>query len=250
MLRDIYAAATSAVGAANDTISCALQSFVYFMNRYPDAWERVRREVEEAQRTQGLCRNRVVKFADAQKLPFLQACIKEALRVFGPVPMTLPRLAPSGGLTIGSEHFPEGTILSINYCVMHHSKELWGPDVREFNPDRWLRNNVRELDKYFMPVSDLLVTNTQGKGIFPSQLTRFFFSNIQWGQGYNSCPGQHIARTELSKITATLVRDYKITQLNKNQDWQWKAYFRVVPHSWPCYIERRVGRNSVIGDAI
>jgi hypothetical protein len=45
---------------------------------------------------------------------FVQACVKEALRVFGPVPMGLPRIAPKGGLTIGDRTIPEGTIVSIN----------------------------------------------------------------------------------------------------------------------------------------
>lgn len=165
-LRDVYAAATSAVGAASDTMSCALQSFVYFMIRHPNAWERVCGEIEQAQQKQGLFRDRIVKFADAQKLPFLQACIKEALRLFGPVPMTLPRLAPPGGLAIGNKHFPEGTIVSINPWVMHHSKEFWGPDAREFNPDRWLKGDSRDLDRYFMPVRDLLIINTHNKSCF------------------------------------------------------------------------------------
>jgi hypothetical protein len=86
--------------------------------------------------------------------------------------MTLPRLAPPGGLTIGSKHFPEGTILSINPWVMHHSRELWGPDAREFNPDRWLKDDAGELDRYFMPVSDLLTTNTHNKSMLSRQLTR------------------------------------------------------------------------------
>ncbi|KAK3950571.1 cytochrome P450 [Pseudoneurospora amorphoporcata] len=80
-LRDVYATATAAVGAASDTITCALQSFVYFMNHHPNAWKRAHEEIEEVQPAQGLCRDRVVKFAHAQGLPFLQACIKEALRV-------------------------------------------------------------------------------------------------------------------------------------------------------------------------
>jgi cytochrome P450 len=45
---------------------------------------------------------------------FVQACVKEALRIFGPVPMGLPRIAPKGGLTIGDRTIPEGTIVSIN----------------------------------------------------------------------------------------------------------------------------------------
>jgi len=45
---------------------------------------------------------------------YVQACVKEALRVFGPVPMGLPRIAPKGGLVIGDRKIPEGTIVSIN----------------------------------------------------------------------------------------------------------------------------------------
>lgn len=151
--RDVYAIATGAVGAGSDTVSCALQSFIYHMNRHPSAWQRVRAEMDEAIMDRGACQQPVVSFADAQSLPFLQTCIKEALRVFAPVPMGLPRVAPIGGVTIGDKHFPEGTILSINPWVMHHNKEIWGPDAREFNPDRWSRADASDLDKFFMPVS-------------------------------------------------------------------------------------------------
>jgi len=60
----------------------------------------------------------------------------------------------------------------------------------------------------------------------------------KFGAGYNSCPGQHIAKIELSKLAATLVRDYDIRQVDKTQDWQWKAFFTMVPHSWPVYVEK------------
>lgn len=62
---------------------------------------------------------------------------------------------------------------------------------------------------------------------------------LQWGQGGNSCPGQHIAKIELMKVIATLVRDYTFRQVDQNQQWQWKACFTMVPHSWPCYVEKR-----------
>lgn len=153
-MRDVYAIATGAVGAGSDTVSCSLQAFVYFMNRHPDAWDRVHAEMDEAVKS-GFCQDDIVSFADAQKLPFLQICIKEALRVFGPVPQGLPRIAPPGGITIGDTFFPEGTILSINVWVMHHSKEIWGQDAREFNPDRWYKDEISAQEKYFIPVSVL-----------------------------------------------------------------------------------------------
>ncbi|KFH47378.1 Pisatin demethylase-like protein [Hapsidospora chrysogenum ATCC 11550] len=208
---DVYAQTTGAVGAGSDTISCALQAFVYYMLRHPNAWQRARDEIDEAIKTHGICQDPVVTFADTLKLPFLQACIKEAMRVFAPVPMGLPRVVPEGGLDIGDQHFTKGTIVSINSWVLHRDKEIWGPDAHEFNPDRWLKDNSSHLDNFFMP----------------------------WGWGYNSCPGQHLAKIELSKVTATLVRDYNVRQADPNQEWQWKAYFTMVPHSWPCHVERR-----------
>lgn len=153
-LRDIYAQAVTTVGAGADTVSCALQSFVYYTIRHPTAWQRVRDEIESA-RKEGRCTDRVIQFEHAQKLPYLQACIKEAMRVFGPVPMGLPRVAPKGGLTVGDRTFPAGTILSINPWVMHHSKEIWGPDAHEFNPDRWFEEGATALEKYWIPVSCL-----------------------------------------------------------------------------------------------
>ncbi|KAB5580586.1 cytochrome P450 [Coniochaeta sp. 2T2.1] len=209
-LRDIYAQATTTVGAGADTVSCALQSFVYHMIRQPTVWQRARAEIDAA-RMEGLCEDRVVLFDHAQKLPYLQACIKEAMRVFGPVPMGLPRVAPRGGVTVGDRTFPAGTILSINPWVMHHSREIWGPDAHEFNPDRWLEESVAGLEKYWIP----------------------------FGAGYNSCPGQNVTKIELSKITATIVRDYDICQVNPEQEWKYKAYFTVVPHSWPCLVRKR-----------
>ncbi|KAI1340026.1 cytochrome P450 [Xylariaceae sp. FL0016] len=209
-MKYLVAAASSNVGAGSDTVSCGLQSFFYHMLRHPDAMKRAQAEIEDACR-QGRCTQRVVSYEDAVQLPYLQACIKEALRIFGPVPMGLPRMAPKGGITIGDHFFPEGVTLSISPWVYHYSTEFWGPDAREFNPDRWLADDIASREKYFIP----------------------------WGMGYASCPGQHIARIQLSKISATVVRDYEIRQVDPKQEWTWSAYFTVVPHDWPVYVTRR-----------
>ncbi|KAK9773521.1 putative Cytochrome P450 [Seiridium cardinale] len=210
-MKNIEAHSFQAVGAGSDTISSGLQSFVYHIIRTPEGkhWQRCRDEIKAAQ-SQGRCKDRVVSYADAQKLPHLQACIKEALRVFSPTPMGLPRVVPEGGLTIGGKTFAPGTILSINSWVMHYSTEIWGPDAAEFKPERWLGDDAAVLEKYFMP----------------------------WGQGYAACPGQNIARLELSKVTATIVRDYEIRQVDPHQQWVWKARFAMLPHDWPVYVTK------------
>lgn len=154
-LRNIHAQAMNNVGAGADTVACGLQAVIYLLLRDPLAVERLREEIRAAQE-KGLCLEKIVAYADAQKLPFLQACIKEALRIFTPVPMGLPRTSPAGGITIGDRTFPEGTILSINPWVIHLSPELWGSDAREFRPERWLGEDAAVLEKkYFIPVSAL-----------------------------------------------------------------------------------------------
>lgn len=45
------------------------------------------------------------------------------------------------------------TILSVNPWVIHRSKEFFGDDANEFNPERWLRPESRNLEKYYIPVS-------------------------------------------------------------------------------------------------
>ncbi|KAK4446506.1 cytochrome P450 [Podospora aff. communis PSN243] len=143
---EIHSAAFNAVAAGNETVATALQAFVYYMIRHPDAWARARAEIDAAKVSN--VGGRVVSFADAQKLPYLQACIKEALRVFGPASMGLPRVAPEGGLEIGGRRIPAGMIVSVNVWVIQRSKEIWGEDADVFRPERWLEGDAARLEKW------------------------------------------------------------------------------------------------------
>lgn len=111
--RDVQAQTTLGVVGGTDAMSAGMQSFVYHLIRHPAAWQRCSDEVARA-RTQGKCGARVVSFEDAQELPYLQACIKESLRLFGPLGTGLPRVAAAGGTRLGDRVFPPGTGLSIH----------------------------------------------------------------------------------------------------------------------------------------
>lgn len=53
------------------------------------------------------------------------------------------------------------------------------------------------------------------------------------------CPGHHLAKIELSKVLATIVRDYEIELVDENQEWKCKGHFTVITEPWPVYIKRR-----------
>lgn len=204
-MREIMAQATNVVGAGSDTTSCLLQSIFYHFLQNPKTMVRAREEVDQSASRN---KDRVIAFSAVRELPYLQACIKEALRIHTPIPMTLPRLTPKGGIEIGGRWFPEGLTLSGSPWAMHRSRALWGDDVNEFKPERWLDQG--DLERYFMP----------------------------FGAGFMSCPGQHLARIEASKITATILRDYDLRLVSANE-WQCKQCFAQVPHSWPVYVSQR-----------
>ncbi|RMZ75561.1 hypothetical protein DV737_g5230, partial [Chaetothyriales sp. CBS 132003] len=103
-------------------------------------------------------------------------------------------------------------LLSVNPWVFHRNHELFGADSDSFNPERWLdKERYREMDRFL----------------------------IHWGAGYNQCPGKHLAHFEISKLAATLVRDYDVEQVNPNQSWRFETHFTAVPYDWACRMKRR-----------
>ncbi|GAP86637.2 putative cytochrome P450 CYP629C1 [Rosellinia necatrix] len=208
--RDIQGAGVTVIGAGSDTISCATQSFIYHLLRHPEKLKKAKAEIRHYQKTEGACYGRVISFADAQRLTYVNSCIKEGIRVFAPVQWQLARQAAKGGVTIYGRFFPEGTLMSVNPHVMHRSIEIWGEDADEFRPERWLEEENASREKYWIP----------------------------WSAGFASCPGQNVAKMEILKLVATLLRDCDISQVNEGQEWSYTATFGLLPYNWPVYVKR------------
>ena len=84
------------------------------------------------------------------KLPYLDAVVKEGLRCWPPVAMSLPRYVPAGGRSIDGFFIPEGTIVSCQPYTLHKDEGAF-PKALEFVPERWLETEgakERE-DMYF-----------------------------------------------------------------------------------------------------
>lgn len=57
--------------------------------------------------------------AKVYNLPFLDAVVKEGLRLFAPIPMSIPRYVPKNGRTIGGYALPAGSIVSCQAYSLH-----------------------------------------------------------------------------------------------------------------------------------
>jgi benzoate 4-monooxygenase len=120
-------------------------------------------------------------YSEVKDLPFLRRCIDEAMRLHSTSAIGLPRLvADNGGVEFDSFYFPPGTVLSVPSYTIHHMREIWGDDVEEFKPDRWLNLSARQKTA-FNPFS----------------------------YGPRACVGQNVAIMELQLIIGTLFHRYE-----------------------------------------
>lgn len=206
---ELYGVANATVGAGADTVSATLQAFWYYLIHNPQHLAKLREEIDGAAKSGKL--SSIVSYAEARDLPFLQACVKETFRIHPAVAHGLGRVVGKGGVQIGDQVFAEGVHLSVNPWVIHRSKEFFGPDAKAYNPNRWLEPRAKDMDRFMM----------------------------QFGAGYNSCPGQNLARMEISKVAATLVRDFDVRQVDPKQEWSFESHFTAVPYGWPCIVTPR-----------
>lgn len=96
------------VSAGSDTTSISLTANLYYLLKNRSTLKKLREEISEA-----VARGEVdepITFDQAQKLPYLQAVIKESMRLHPAVGLPQWRIVPEGGLNIAGTYFPEKVI--------------------------------------------------------------------------------------------------------------------------------------------
>ena len=87
------------------------------------------------------------------RLPFLDAVIKETLRLYAPIPASQPRTSTQD-TTVDGYHIPAGTIVSCQAFSLHRNPEVF-PEPNVFKPDRWLADDAAtaEMKRWWWPFS-------------------------------------------------------------------------------------------------
>ncbi|KAL2438169.1 Cytochrome P450 monooxygenase cicH [Exophiala dermatitidis] len=181
------------VGAGSDTTAISLRAIFYYLLKSPSSMRKLVTEIDIADHEGRL--SDFVTWQESTKLPYLQACIKEALRMHPAVGLLLERYVPKGGISLAGHYFPEGTILGINPWVTARDTEVYGADADFFRPERWL------------DASD-------------EQLLAMERSNLVFGYGNRACIGKNISLLEISKLVPQLLRHYKFSFGFPNLDWK------------------------------
>ncbi|KAL0253325.1 hypothetical protein SLS55_010298 [Diplodia seriata] len=164
------------LGAGSDNTSIGLTGTMWGLISNPEAMAKVynytygldvwlttrkslqlRAEIDERTAAGDLSASSPIPYQVARCMPYLQAVIKEGLRLEGSPGIPLPRVVPQCGAEIAGHFFPGGTVVGVNAYVLHRNKDIFGHDAEDFNPDRWLGDKevVSRMDQHFLAVCHL-----------------------------------------------------------------------------------------------
>ncbi|KAL1632890.1 hypothetical protein SLS58_011283 [Diplodia intermedia] len=143
--------AMSVLIAGSDTTAYTLAVGMFHILSTPEARGKLERELRE----HVVDPDQMPPLGDLEKLPYLVACMKESLRVAMAVPGRLPRLVPADGppLVIDGKVIPPGAIIGCSAYSVHYDESVWGPDARQFRPERWLTDDAKRLANYLVSFS-------------------------------------------------------------------------------------------------
>ncbi|KEY65315.1 hypothetical protein S7711_01829 [Stachybotrys chartarum IBT 7711] len=138
------AEATVLVVGGSDSTAGAIRSLLLYIITNPRVYVTLSKEICDAKPSSP------IQLSEAQKMPYLQATIKESMRIFPPIGVPLFRVVPEGGENFDGRHIPEGTNLGLDFWGMYRkNKAIWGDDPAMFRPERWLQaepSRLKEMD--------------------------------------------------------------------------------------------------------
>ncbi|THG05446.1 hypothetical protein TEA_001841 [Camellia sinensis var. sinensis] len=171
----------------SDTTTATLTWAISLLLNHPTALKTVQQEIDMYI---GHGKLRRVDESDTKNLVYLQAIIKETLRLYPSGPLSIPRESIQD-CHVSGYYVPKGTRLIVNIWKLHRDPRLWA-DPNEFRPERFLTSQA-EVD-------------LRGRQ----------FELLPFSAGRRSCPGSTLAYQMLHLILARLLQGFNLAILPGN----------------------------------
>ncbi|RPD52947.1 high nitrogen upregulated cytochrome P450 monooxygenase 2 [Lentinus tigrinus ALCF2SS1-7] len=203
-----------AVVAGSDTTSVALTNIFFCVLTHPEVYATLQAEIdmyyppgEDAYSTK-----------DHRNMPYLQAVINEALRLYPPVPGGGERRVPhdSPPVVIGSVRIPPGTAYWMPpWCLQRDARNFTSP--LSFWPERWLiASGHLDLSDARLPSSHSPCYSSSGteKAIIGQDVEPEFIHNelayIPFSYGPMNCAGKGLAMLEMRTVVTGLLQKFEM----------------------------------------
>ncbi|KAI5893315.1 cytochrome P450 [Schizophyllum commune H4-8] len=177
--KEIIAEAVGHTIAGTDTTATTLSYLCWELGRRPDIAARLTAELDDAMNDP----TSVPDMSVLQSLPYLNAFVKEGLRIYGAGPSLLERVVPPAAepFSIAGHTIPAGTRVATQSWSLHRDPAVF-PSPERFNPERWLAKDI---------------------GAMIANLNPFGF-------GTRVCGGQNLAQIMLRIGVAVIARNFRI----------------------------------------
>ncbi|GLB00989.1 hypothetical protein AtubIFM61612_011059, partial [Aspergillus tubingensis] len=130
--KDIRANAHIMMTGGAETTMTTMTALTAYLLQHPEYFARLKNEIRTAFHDKSQ-----VSLESVSNLAYLDACIKEALRIFPPIPGAMHRVTPASGALIAGRWVAGNMRVYIPiFAVTHSPTHFWNPD--KFIPDRWL----------------------------------------------------------------------------------------------------------------
>ncbi|KAH9215293.1 putative cytochrome P450 [Leptodontidium sp. 2 PMI_412] len=197
--------ATGLLAAGSGTTAITLVYLVWAVLRNTEVQKKLEQEVASLPDE--------FRDVDLEALPYLNAVIQEALRLYGAAPGSLPRVVPKGnGLNVGSYNIPPGTTICTQAYTIHRNPVTFG-SPETFHPDRFLESQN-------LPIGQKSVL-------------------CAFGAGSRTCLGMHLAYMELRHAVACFFRECvgaRLSESTTDESMQIEHFFLISPKARKCEI--------------
>lgn len=192
--------------AGSDAPSTALEWAMSELLRRPLVMEKAQEELEKVV---GL--NRMVSESDLPNLFYLQAVVKETLRLYPSAPLLAPHESMEPCTVCGYE-IPAGTRVIVNAWAIGRDPKSW-EDAEEFKPERFTQSPYNSVD-------------VRGQD----------FQLIPFGSGRRGCPGMQLGLVILEFVLAQLLHcfDWRLPDGMESRDLDMNEIFGLaIPRAVP-----------------
>ncbi|KAF6808627.1 hypothetical protein CPLU01_15644 [Colletotrichum plurivorum] len=180
--------------AGSETTATLLSGCIYNLLSCPEKMKTLLEEVRSSfTKVDNLTLERLAE------MKYLNACMKEALRIYPPVPIGSPRVVLPRGQRILGKWVPPETRVSVHHWSVYKSEANFkNPDT--FAPERWLKTD-------------------------PIYAADALEAHQPFGTGPRNCLGQNMAMHEMRLILATLLFQYDLELCSESRDWEKQKSF-------------------------
>ncbi|CAI5737721.1 unnamed protein product [Peronospora destructor] len=180
-LRDIV---VNFIIAGRDTSAQALSWFFYCLSQNKQVETKIREEISEKlpELLTGQCSP---SMDEVSELTYVEAVLRETLRLYPPVPIVTKEAVHDTVLSDGT-FIAGGSNVGLPMYALGRMLHVWGPDAAEFKPERWINSKT-------------------GKLISVSA-----YKFVSFNAGPRLCLGKNLAMLEMKLIVATLLSKFHI----------------------------------------